>query len=72
MIAEIRTPLENAWRSSQSPRSPPSPIRAAAEVVNNRYRTDVRRVLLLVLEATVPASRLVPLARRPPRMVAKE
>jgi hypothetical protein len=69
---EIRTPLENAWRSSQSPRSSPSLIRATTEVVNERYRTDVRWVLLLVLEATTPASRLVPLACCPLQMVAKE
>jgi hypothetical protein len=68
---ETRTPLENAWRSNQSPRSLPSLIRAATRVNKTHTERDAL-VLLLVLEATTPASQLVPLASRPPQMGAKE
>lgn len=74
IIAEIRTPLENAWRSSQSPHSLPSPIRAATKAVNGQIQNGGGENLPLVLEATTPASRLVPLVccPLPPQMVAKE
>lgn len=37
MTMQTRTPIQNVWRSNQSLRLPPLPIRAAAEV-NDIYR----------------------------------